>query len=262
MNGLMSSVPSVTRLVDIIFPADCDEHGVLLGSVGLAHMDKLAFVVAARHARSDFVTASCESIEAHAPARLGEVIELSGRLIRIGGRSLSAEVELVAEATATAQRRLCSRGVFNMVAVGKGLEKHGGRLPPVAAEAANPDDDLRMVELIFPAETSHLGTLHSGRALAAMGKAAFVAATRHCRKPVVTVAVQKATFESQIQKGEIVEFLPQIMAIGKTSITVDVDLWAEHFLTGRRRRCAHGSFVLVAMDARHRPTAVLPSAAA
>jgi len=41
--------------------------------------------------------------------------------------------------------------------------------------------DTRFIELVFPSEANHYGTLFGGNALSMMGKAAFVAATRHAR---------------------------------------------------------------------------------
>jgi acyl-CoA hydrolase len=212
-------------MVDIVFPGDTNHHGTLFGGICLAHMDKVAFIAASRHAHVDFVTASCERIDFDAPARLGEIVELTGRVTRVGRRSLSVEVELVAEAPLSGERRRCGRGVFNMVAVGDGLKGSGGVLPPlISGLVPKPDSDLRMVEMVFPEQTSHYGSLYGGNALAAMGKAAFVAATRCCRKTVVMASSQRVDFKSQIHKGEVVELIPRVIAVGRSSMTVEVEL--------------------------------------
>lgn len=252
----------ITRLVDIVFPGDTNHHGTLFGGIGLAHMDKVAFIAAARHAPVDFVTASCERIDFEAPARMGELIELTGQVIRVGRRSLGVEVTLTAEALLTGERRRCARGVFNMVAVGTGLERIGGALPALPpAQAAEPDDELRMVEMVFPGETSHYGSLYGGNAFAAMGKAAFVAATRHSRKTVVTASSQRVDLQQPVSQGEVVELIPRVTSVGHTSMTVEVELWAENLHAAERRRCGHGEFVMVAVDADQRPTPVTASAA-
>src|SRR5262249_53757574 len=135
----------------------------LFGGVGLAQMDKLAFIAASRHGRVDFVTASCEHIDFRAPAYLGEIIELSGRVSRIGRRSLSVEVDLMAESLLSGERRHCSRGIFNMVAM---VDKNDSafRLPDIPGneEEELPDGSLRMVEVVFPERTSHYGSLYGG----------------------------------------------------------------------------------------------------
>lgn len=114
----MSERPAarVTRLVDIVFPGDTNYHGTLFGGIALARMDKVAFVAASRHAPVDFVTASCEAVEFKAPGRLGDIVELTGRVGRVSKRSLAAAVEMVAESI-SGERQLCGRGEFVMVAV-------------------------------------------------------------------------------------------------------------------------------------------------
>lgn len=51
------------------------------------------------------------------------------------------------------------------------------------------ESETRMIEMIFPEQANHYGTLFGGNALALLAKAAFIAATRHagtagrcCRK--------------------------------------------------------------------------------
>ncbi len=258
----MSPALAMTRLVDIVFPGDTNHHGTLFGGVALAHMDKVAYIAAARHARVDFVTASCERINFEAPANLGDIVELTGKVVRVGRRSLSVEVEFVAEAPLSGERRRCGHAVFHSVAVGDGLEHSGGRLPPlIPGTDAEPEADLHMVELVLPQQTSHYGSLYGGHALAAMGKAAFVAATRHCRKAVVMASSLRVDFESRINKGEVMELAPRLTAVGKSSMTVEVELLAENLLSGERRRCGQGAFVMVAVDALHRPVSASPPAA-
>ncbi|NJL07512.1 MAG: acyl-CoA thioesterase [Methylacidiphilales bacterium] len=252
-----------TRLIDIVFPGDTNHHGTLFGGIGLAHMDKVAFITATRHAPVDFVTASCDGIDFQAPGRLGDIIELTGRVVRVGRRSLAAEVEMVAEAPLTGERRRCGGGVFNMVAVGDGLAALGGQLPPLrAASAPVLETELCSVELVFPEHTSHYGSLYGGNALAAMGKAAFVVATRHCRRAVVLAAAKRVDFTQHVQKGEIVELVSRVVGVGRTSMSVTVEMWAETLGSGARRRCGHGEFVMVAVDDHHRPIPVERAGAA
>ncbi|WEK52645.1 MAG: acyl-CoA thioesterase [Candidatus Kaistia colombiensis] len=113
--------------------------------------------------------------------------------------------------------------------------------------------DLRMVELVFPSVTSHYGSLYGGNALAAMGKAAFVVATRRSRKAVVMAASERVDFRSQIHNGEVVELIARIEKVGKSSMTVAVELWAENLSTGKRRQSGRGTFVMVAVDENGRP---------
>ena len=242
----------VIRLIDTIFPSDANHHGTLFGGVALAHMDKVAFLAASRHGRAPFVTASSEKIDFAAPARIGELIEASARVVRVGTSSLGVMVELVAEDPISAERRLCTRGHFTLVAM-KG-EDSRLPLPPLPQDPAPVDEGtLRMVDIVFPQQTSHYGTLYGGDALKMMGKAAFVAATRRARASIVMASSDRIDFASQIRSGEMVELAARPLEIGRSSIQIGVDLLAENLLTGDRRHAATSRFTMVAVDREGRP---------
>lgn len=116
------------HVADMIFPEDTNHHGTLFGGVALARMDKAAFIAATRHARLTFVTASCERIDFTAPAYSGELAEATGRVVRVGRKSVSVEVTLEAESLLTGERRVCARGLFHMVATDA---PDGFAMPPV-----------------------------------------------------------------------------------------------------------------------------------
>jgi len=153
----------VVRLIDMVFPGDTNHHGTLFGGVALAHMDKVAFLAASRHGRAPFVTAASERIDFTAPALKGELIEATGRVVRAGTRSVDVEIELTAEELLSGARRLCTRGLFTLVAV-KGPDT---QLPlPPLDHAADPEDGrLHMADMVFPPQTNHYGTLFGGDAL-------------------------------------------------------------------------------------------------
>ena len=125
-----------------------------------------------------------------------------------------------------------------------------------APEPRPVDEPVRMVEVIFPNQTNHYGTLFGGAALAMMDKAAFVAATRRARRALVTVASDRVDFHAAARSGEIVEVTAQVVRVGRTSLTVQVEVEAEDLLTGERRSVTSGQFTFVALDAEGRPTPV------
>lgn len=71
--------------------------------------------------------------------------------------------------------------------------------------AVNAVEPTRFVELIFPDQANHYGTLFGGAALSLMGKAAFVAATRRARRAVVMANSDKVQFHEPVHVGELVE---------------------------------------------------------
>jgi acyl-CoA hydrolase len=234
------------QLIDMVFPGDTNHHGTLFGGVALAHMDKVAFLAASRHGRAPFVTAASEKVDFAAPARAGDMVEVTGRVVRVGTSSLDVEVELVAEAPVSAERRLCARGRFTLVAQ-KGPET---RLPlPSVVEPVQPSSAaLHLIDIVFPGQTNHYGTLYGGDALKMMGKAAFIAATRHARAIMVMAASDRIDFTSPIREGEMVELVAQVRMTGRSSVRVEVALWAEDLLSGDRRHAATALFTMVSVD--------------
>ena len=118
---------------------------------------------------------------------------------------------------------------------------------------------VTMIEMVFPDQTNHYGTLFGGHALRLMDKAAFVAASRYARRTVVTACSERIDFKSAVHHGNLIELMAHVVSTGRSSMTVQVELFAEDLLSGERKLCAQGRFVLVALDESGKPVAV-PSA--
>lgn len=114
----------------------------------------------------------------------------------------------------------------------------------------------RRTDIVFPQAANTLGTLFGGRAMAMMDEVGAIAAIRACRKHVVTASIDRIDFKEPIRIGEFVEAIARIAKVGRTSMTVEVQLWAEHPTTADRRLCTVGHFVFVAMDDEGKPTPV------
>lgn len=193
--------------------------------------------------RAPFVTASSEKIDFTSPARIGDLIIATACVTRVGRSSLDVAVELVADGMTSAERRLCTQGRFTLVAV-KGPDTRLP-LPARVSAGASQDNKLRMVDMIFPPQTNHYGTLYGGDALKMMGKAAFVAATRCSRAVIVMAASDRIDFRSPIKTGEMIELVPAISRTGRNAINVSVELWVENLLTGQLCHAATTDFTMV-----------------
>lgn len=113
--------------------------------------------------------------------------------------------------------------------------------------------ETRMVEMVFPNQTNHYGTLFGGHALELMDKSAFITASRFARKHMVTACSERIDFKAPVKHGQLVEVVGRILKRGTSSVTVAVDLFAEDLVSGVRQLCAHGNFVLVAVGQDNRP---------
>ncbi len=113
-----------------------------------------------------------------------------------------------------------------------------------------------LLDMVFPGQTNHRGTLFGGQALALMDKAAFIAASRYCRRNVVTAQAERTDFKVGVAVGQLVECVAEVVEIGRSPMTVEVQLYAEDLLSGDRHQATRGRFVMVALDAHGRPTPV------
>lgn len=120
--------------------------------------------------------------------------------------------------------------------------------------------ETRMVDMVFPDQTNHYGTLFGGQALRLMDMSAFITASRYTRRTVVTASSERVDFHTPVRQGQLVELVSRVVSTGRTSVTVDVELFAEDLLSGARELCTRGRFVLVALDEQRKPTAVPPLA--
>jgi len=115
----------------------------------------------------------------------------------------------------------------------------------------------RVTKTVFPGRTNHHNTLFGGEALAWMDEAAFIAATRFCRKPLVTVCSDRVDFKESIPAGTILELVARVAHVGRTSIKVQVDIFVENMYDDNQHKAISGSFTFVALDENRKPTPVL-----
>lgn len=114
----------------------------------------------------------------------------------------------------------------------------------------------KRTEIVFPTDVNHYGTLFGGKAVAMMDVVASIAAMRAAHKPVVTASIDRIDFKEPIRQGNLVETVARVVAIGRTSITVEVELWRVLAESGARVLSTVGKFVMVAIDREGKPTPV------
>lgn len=119
-----------------------------------------------------------------------------------------------------------------------------------------PNTKATIVETVFPSMVNHYGTLFGGIALQWMDRAAWICSTRYARKTMVTIASDRIEFKKPVPLGSMVEACARIIKIGRTSVTVQVDLICEAPLTGDRELATTGEFVMVALDENGQPTVI------
>src|SRR5690606_34474891 len=109
---------SVTHVTKAVFPPTTNHHNTLFGGTALAWMDEVSFVTATRFCRLPLVTVSSDRIDFKYPIAAGSIVELIGRVIKVGNTSLKVEVEVFVEEMYGTGRERAISGVFSFVAIG------------------------------------------------------------------------------------------------------------------------------------------------
>ena len=108
---------SRVHMSEIVLPEDSNPKGSIFGGRVLALIDKCAAIAAMRHARSEVVTVSMDSVVFVNKVRVGNVLLLTGSLNAAFHSSMEVEVEVQAEDPLTGRRKLTTRALVTMVAV-------------------------------------------------------------------------------------------------------------------------------------------------
>nr|XP_048680921.1 cytosolic acyl coenzyme A thioester hydrolase isoform X2 [Caretta caretta] len=83
---------SQSSLIHLVGPSDCTLHGFVHGGVTMKLMDEVAGIVAARHCKTNIVTASVDAINFHEKIKKGCIITISGRMTFTSNKSMEIEV--------------------------------------------------------------------------------------------------------------------------------------------------------------------------
>jgi acyl-CoA thioesterase YciA len=109
--------------------------------------------------------------------------------------------------------------------------------------------------MMLPKDTNALGTIFGGVIASHIDLASAVEARKAASHRYVTKAMREVEFHEPVFVGDVVSFFTEPVRIGRTSITVRVEVEAERFGTGHgeRVKVTEAEVVLVAVDASGRP---------
>ncbi len=113
----------------------------------------------------------------------------------------------------------------------------------------------------MPADTNYAGNIFGGWILSQVDIAGSIAAIRRARGPITTVAVNSVEFHEPVFVGDLVSCYAEVLRVGRTSITVQVEVYAER--NPAQAECikvTQAVLTYVALDEHHRPRTVPPDA--
>jgi acyl-CoA hydrolase len=127
---------------------------------------------------------------------------------------------------------------------------------PEQPSAKRPSESItEMVQVVLPNDANPLGYLLGGTAMHLIDIAGAIAGHRHTRSLLVTAAVDGLQFLYPIKVGDLIILKACVTATWTTSLEVEVEVFSEETLTGRRRMTslAYLTFVAVDRDTRRHP---------
>lgn len=116
--------------------------------------------------------------------------------------------------------------------------------------------ELTLRTLAMPGDANAAGDIFGGWVMAQMDLACGIRAAERAGGRVVTAAVQEMAFAMPVKIGDTLCVYTDIARVGRTSITLSVEVWAQRYLSPTMEKVTQATFVMVALDAHGKPTPV------
>ncbi len=115
--------------------------------------------------------------------------------------------------------------------------------PKLPSESAT-----EMVEVVLPNDANPMGFMLGGAVMHLIDIAAAITAFRHARALMVTAAVDGLEFLNPIRVGDFIVLKGRVTATFRTSLEVEVLVFSEEALTGRRQMTSRAYLTFVTLE--------------
>ena len=134
--------------------------------------------------------------------------------------------------------------------------------PAAVLKSLPADMELVLKVIPMPADTNANGDIFGGWVMAQVDLAGSVLPARHTKGRMATVAVNEFVFKQPVRIGDILSFYAAVSRVGRTSVTVRVEVFAERIRNqGEYVKVTEATLTYVAIDenGRPRPIAQVPA---
>jgi acyl-CoA thioesterase YciA len=111
-----------------------------------------------------------------------------------------------------------------------------------------PGGELCIRTLAMPADTNANGDIFGGWLLSQMDIGGGVCASKIAKSRTVTVAIEAMNFRKPVFVGDLVSVHANLVAIGRTSVTVHLEAWVLRRKEVQSILVTDGNFTYVAID--------------
>ena len=130
------------------------------------------------------------------------------------------------------------------------------RMMDVADRLMQPTGQLTLRTLAMPADTNAAGDIFGGWVMAQMDLACGIRAAERARGRVVTAAVREMSFVSPMKVGDTLGIYTDVVRVGRTSMTLKVEAWAQRYLSHDMEKVTDAEFVMVTLDSEGKPSPI------
>lgn len=116
-----------------------------------------------------------------------------------------------------------------------------------------PRGEITIQTLAMPADTNANGDIFGGWIVSQMDLAAGVLAKKIAKGRVATVAIHSMSFLKPVHVGDVVSCHVELAKRGRTSMTINVQVWAEAATCAGQYQVTEGTFIFVAIDQDGKP---------
>jgi len=121
---------------------------------------------------------------------------------------------------------------------------------------SQPRGELVIRTIAMPADTNANGDMFGGWLVSQMDLGGAIFARNLSRSRITTVAIDAMNFLQPVNVGDIVSCHADLQKVGRTSIRIDVEAWAQRVKGGEHVLVTKGNFTYVAIDDAGRPQPV------
>ncbi len=116
-----------------------------------------------------------------------------------------------------------------------------------------PTGELTLRTLAMPGDANAAGDIFGGWVMAQMDLACGIKAAERAHGRVVTAAVKEMVFKKPVKIGDTLGIYIDIVKVGRTSMTLQVDAWVQRYLTEVTEKVTDARIVMVALDDNGKP---------
>lgn len=120
-----------------------------------------------------------------------------------------------------------------------------------------PGGELTLRTLAMPGDANAAGDIFGGWVMSQMDLACGIRAAERAGGRVVTASVKEMSFVAPVKVGDTLSVYTDIVRVGRTSMTLRLEAWAQRYLTHTMVKVTEAEFIMVALGPDGRPAPIV-----